>query len=141
MSDGIEPPQGQGDGVPKDAGKEAWTAELDRLEGVFRDAGVALLAHAEAAGCAVPFVNNNRTLVAAIGAPVRVMGMVVESMEEFITRHGEGRAQMAVLLGKNNPTGVLAEMLARALSGQEANKDDDEECDCPACVAARANPH
>lgn len=144
MSDEIEPPQGQGEGVPKSAGKEAWEAELNRLESVFREAGLALLKHAEAAGCAVPFVDNNRALVAVIGAPVRAIGMVVESMEEFIGRHGEGKAQMAVLMGRNGTIGGIAEVLAQVLGrGGPGNEEDedDEECDCPACVAGRANPN
>lgn len=147
MSDATEAPTGEGDGLPPDVqahhdrmNDPAWKARLAELEQDVHATIGALFAHAQgAAAVSVPVQLDDGTIRAVIaGDPIAV----------FAALQGEGPRLLMnkhVIVGALNPKEMLLGAVMQMIKGMgqsgPGDDEDDEECDCPACVAGRANPN
>ncbi len=159
MSDETKAP-GEGEGSPQtEPERAAFEAKLRTLEEAFVEAGKALVAHGKARGVAIPFVFEDRAVVAAFGPPMHVIRMVADAMDQFAEKHERDHdpfALISALLGGSaGPPrvvtvgpGGLGEALAAMVRGAADDTDDEDAqptpgCDCPRCehLRQRGNKH
>lgn len=144
MSDGISAPGGEDGGLPPDVQAHkarmedpVWKAKLTELEAEVHRALAAVFAHAgdvSALSIPVDLPDGSKRAVVA-GDPIALFAVINgEGPRLLLNKH--------MIVGTLGPREMLMSMaMAMLRGGGQAAEDDEEVCDCPRCVAQRANPH
>lgn len=72
-----------------DLDESTFHEERARLEGLALEAMTALLDHTRALAVGIPFMRQDRAMIAVVGPPVHVLETTAQAMRQFMENHEE----------------------------------------------------